>query len=60
HQAKNVKIEIIDLSGRLMHQSNWDSFGGRQSIDISKLANGTYVVRVKEGNKLSEQKLVVQ
>lgn len=60
HQAKNVKIEIIDLSGRLMHQSNWDSFGGRQSIDISKLANGTYIVRVKEGNKLSEQKLVVQ
>ena len=60
HQAKNVKVEIIDLSGRLMHQSNWDSFGGRQSIDISKLSSGTYIVRVQEGNKVSEQKLVVQ
>ena len=59
-QGKNIKIEIIDLSGRVVHKGTWDNFGGRQSIDISNLANGTYLVRVKEGNKLSEQKLVVQ
>ncbi len=60
HESKNVMIDIFDLAGRSMHKSSWDSFSGRQNIDISKLTSGTYIVKVSENGNISEQKLVVQ
>lgn len=59
-QGKNVKMEIFDLSGRIVQQGGWENFSGRQTIDISTLVRGTYMVRVREGNIVSEQKMVVQ
>lgn len=59
HQSKNIKIEILDIGGRMIHQIHYNSFDGRHSLDISKFGSGTYFVRLMENGKVYEQKLVV-
>lgn len=56
----DLKIELIDVSGRVVIQNNWTNFNGKQIIDVSKLPKGTYIIRVLQGKISEEQKLLVQ
>mgnify|MGYP002381931593 CR=1 FL=1 len=60
HNSKNIQIDILDMQGRVVHQSAKGTFNGTQVIDLSKLQSGTYIVRVNEGGKISDQKIIVQ
>ncbi|QDA61433.1 T9SS type A sorting domain-containing protein [Hymenobacter jejuensis] len=53
-----TSVEILNLQGRLVHQQQF----GRQtklSVDAA-IAPGLYMVRVRSGNAISTQKVVVQ
>lgn len=55
---KESQIQIIDLAGRL--QFNMTSEGTELiNIDASHLVNGVYFVKITQGNKTSQQKIVI-
>lgn len=53
--AKNFKITITDLAGRQVLKSE-----NQQNIDISTLANGTYIVTAMIDNESVSKKLIVR
>lgn len=54
------KIEIIDVLGRIVKQAQPHSTNTNIEIDISNISNGTYVVKIYETNKISNQKIIKQ
>ncbi|MEO5581979.1 MAG: TonB family protein, partial [Saprospiraceae bacterium] len=60
NKGGDLKIEIIDISGRVVIQSTWTNFNGKQIIDLSRILKGTYIVRVQHGESMEEQKLLLQ
>lgn len=52
------KIEIIDLLGRIVKRVISNAVN--ETINVSDLSNGTYVVKVYETNKISNQKIIKQ
>ena len=40
-----LSIGIFDLSGKLIHQNNYQSFDGQATINISDLSSGIYFVK---------------
>jgi hypothetical protein len=61
---KNARLEIFDLMGKKMSETNWDSLNGKQALPYQvtgKLTTGTYVVRVTaQGENLYNQLLIIQ
>jgi hypothetical protein len=61
---RDVKMEFFDLSGNKISETNWSSFNGRQSVQVSKagsLATGTYVARLTtSGQNVKSQLVIVQ
>lgn len=51
-------IEIIDLSGKRVHQQQFDAQTSEYVLDVSGLANGVYRVVAKTTGSLFEQPLV--
>lgn len=52
-EQKTVKVELFDLSGQTLFRDEYDSIKEKQaSIDLSNLANGTYLLKLglPEGN----------
>jgi hypothetical protein len=58
NQQNIKKIEVVDLSGRVVMQLN---VGKMQALTIpsGRLKAGTYLIRI-QGDKISTQKIVVQ
>jgi TonB family protein len=56
----DVRIELIDISGRVVHNSRWADFNGRQIIDVHSIPKGTYIVRITQHGKSEETKVVLQ
>jgi hypothetical protein len=56
-----VVVEIFNMMGSRVFQSNMNSTQGRQSLVLptQNLLSGTYWVRVTEGSKFDITKLVV-
>lgn len=52
------KIEIIDVLGRIVKRVISNAVN--ETINVSDLSNGTYVVKVYETNKISNQKIIKQ
>ncbi len=52
-----VLIQLFDISGRIV--KTLDSAALNNSIDISDLANGVYVLKCNDGNKSVSQKIVL-
>jgi hypothetical protein len=52
--SKNADITIMNMDGRVVRSAK-NVF----SVDVSDLANGMYSVTIKEGNKVSTQKVLV-
>lgn len=59
--AGTALIQLVDLSGRILHQQSTDIFSGRQSLlldNLSDIPDGVYVVSVQTENGTYNQKLV--
>ena len=54
--AKETSIQLYDLQGRLVQQTNTDMSDVR--LDVSTLANGTYLVVVERMGKRYVRKLI--
>ncbi|MFZ6052045.1 T9SS type A sorting domain-containing protein [Halocola ammonii] len=52
------KYELIDLTGRTISSGRVKNES--ETIELSELPNGTYILRVKAGERLSTQKVIVQ
>ncbi len=58
---ESAQIEVFDLMGKRVHIYNMPGGIGRQSLQIttSDLATGMYFVRLTEGNRFGQAKLMV-
>lgn len=56
---QQVHVEIVDLSGKTLveYDGNRLSAQGETEVDLSKLARGTYILQVTDGNRFARQKL---
>jgi hypothetical protein len=52
--AKNADITIINIDGRVVR-----NVSNVSSVDVSDLAKGIYSVKIKSGNQVSTQKVVI-
>jgi hypothetical protein len=53
-----ASVEILSLDGKIV--STIPIHSQRQSIDLNELSNGLYMVKIKAGNYLQSEKLMVQ
>lgn len=60
--SENVVLEVIDLMGAQVHQSNWSTTVGtnRVSIPVNDWAKGIYLIRASHDGYVTQQKLIVQ
>lgn len=58
-RSGQVRIEIFDLNGKQLLQSNQPDFNGFQKVDVRSYSPGTYIVRVSQGAVSLEQKLII-
>ncbi|MFO7789007.1 MAG: T9SS type A sorting domain-containing protein [Bacteroidales bacterium] len=55
--AENADISIINMLGQVVASQTANS--SRETVNISDLSNGTYIIRIKDGNEVITQKLNV-
>jgi hypothetical protein len=55
--GRGYTLQVHATDGRLCHQESWSA---GQALDVSGLAEGTYLVSVRRDNLLFSQKLVVK
>jgi hypothetical protein len=55
--AERIMADVFDMNGRKIITRSFGMIEGRQTIalDMSKLGNGTYVLRMTIGNKTTTQ-----
>lgn len=58
-RSGQVRIEIFDLNGKQLLQSNQPDFNGFQKVDVRSYSPGTYIVRMSQGAVSLEQKLII-
>jgi hypothetical protein len=56
HADRNTQVTIFDLTGKPVLQRA--SLQSSQTIDISKLSPGVYMVKCRQGNKVQQTKLL--
>ncbi len=58
----DMNIEIVGLDGKIIRQANVNAIEGvnRETIDVSTLAEGMYLVHLFQGNRKITQKFVVR
>jgi hypothetical protein len=59
-EAQNATISVVDMAGRVLQTQKWAVVAGenRQSLQVSDLATGLYVVRVAHTGGVSHQQLL--
>lgn len=60
-EAQRVEVDVYNIQGQLVQQTEVSADGGRQieSIDISNLEKGFYLVSVRTGAQTATSKMVV-
>ena len=56
--ARNASIQVIDMMGRAVVAKN--NVNGVVELDLSKVAKGTYIVRIQDGSNVNTQRVVVR
>jgi hypothetical protein len=63
-QNEALALEIVDMTGRIIHQENMMAIAGNasvQKVDVSALSSGLYLIRLKgQAGTLSSEVLEVQ
>lgn len=57
-EARNVTIEILDISGKRIKQEQAAIINGESTVDLSNLTKGTYFMKVKDTYKSTVRKIV--
>lgn len=61
YQRKEVNIEVLDISGKILMRENAGTTQVFQSeIDLGHLPRGLYILRIRAGENASYQKLILQ
>ncbi|MFO7790616.1 MAG: T9SS type A sorting domain-containing protein, partial [Bacteroidales bacterium] len=55
--AENAEINILNMLGQKVASQTATS--SRETVNISDLSNGTYIIRIEDGNEVITQKLNV-
>lgn len=50
------EITVLDIQGRLLLKTD---YSGKNSLDLSSYANGTYILKVKLGNTVEQRRLII-
>ncbi|WP_438969041.1 S8 family serine peptidase [Nonlabens sp.] len=59
--SKEVSIDVFDILGKQIMSNTYDNSGNfEQSIDVSQLNSGIYLVRVRSGKTFETRKLIVK
>ncbi|MEJ8820345.1 DUF7619 domain-containing protein [Lacibacter sp. H407] len=59
----NANLQIIDMNGKVVHQSNLGQIATEQfnqSVDVSRLLKGMYIVRLHAGRDIYQCKVIIQ
>lgn len=56
-KANNIKV--VNLLGIVLHDENVEQAAGTKSLDLSDLANGTYIIYVFNGAQSSKHKVIL-
>jgi hypothetical protein len=59
-EAKIEKLELIDLSGRILYTQNIEQNNEYLFMDVSQIKSGIYILRAKSGNLYQTHKLIKQ
>ena len=54
-----TSIELLNTNGQVVFKENWTNTTHRQTLDISHLANGIYIVKLKSGNNQKTEKIML-
>lgn len=57
-----VKLEIVDLAGKVIHQRNYEFASGNfnEEVNLGDAAQGVYFIRFDVGGKVQIEKIVVE
>lgn len=58
--AKANEISVIDAAGNTIFQSSIDANATSKSINLSQFSNGVYFINVVDGDRSSQQKVVLE
>jgi len=58
--TKDRSIEIVDVTGRKVYESDFKIDVAPTTIDVSQLNSGIYHVRIFDGNEIHSKKLIVE
>jgi hypothetical protein len=56
----DVRVELMDITGRVVLDRRASAAAGRMDLDVSPLAAGDYTIRVQRGDRISVQRVVVR
>jgi hypothetical protein len=57
-EPRLTRLEVRDLSGRLLHQ--FEPSRGQQTLDVSHLPDGLYLLRLFADQRVTVQKIIIQ
>lgn len=57
-KARNASIQVVDMMGRAVVTKN--NVNGIVELDLSKVAKGTYIVRIQDGSNVNTQRVIVR
>lgn len=59
-EGQSTTVEIVDMQGRVVSNTEYESVNGPVSIDLTNEAKGIYLVRVINGESISTEKIVIE
>ncbi len=58
--AADLKIAVLDVSGRTVYNSNVDKAGsGSKTLNLSDLPNGMYIIKISDGIGYASRKVII-
>jgi hypothetical protein len=58
--SRNTEAALYDIQGRLVIAQKLDAFSPLNSIDVSRVSKGIYIVKVSNQNQIKTQKLIIK
>ena len=55
-----TEANVFDIQGRLVLKTNLDTINTINSIDVSTLSTGVYIVKVSNDNQVKTQKVIIE
>ena len=56
--AAFTQVEILDLSGKIMQKETLHNSRDNKMIDVSSLASGMFILKIRNGETMYTQKII--